>query len=150
MAANNQEVPPSAFYPTEKDQENASWFVRLNERCVNWLKEKKISGKNAREHLGDISKFASDEAQELFEQTKLYPTVDEFYTLTYATLLSAMGSFENFLSLKRKRESEFSGGGGGRGDERRYRYPMPSRGGGDYDRSEQHPRSGGWQQQNRR
>ena len=163
MAAHDQGVPPSAvrnarhmrkfagFYPTDKDQENATWFVSLNERCIAWLKENKISGKNAREHFGEMSKFASDEAQALYEQTKLFPTVDEFYTLTYATLLSAMGSFENFLSLKRKRESEYSGGGGGGRDERRPRQAYVPRGGGEYDGSgrEQQQRAGGWQQHRR-
>jgi hypothetical protein len=91
------------FYPTEKDQENAQWFLDLNDSCVEWLKEMKISGKNARKNLAEMSKFASGQAQALVDD-QVFQSIDEAYTMTYATLLTAVGSFERFLSSQRKRE----------------------------------------------
>lgn len=128
------------FYPTEKDQENAQWFLDLNDSCVEWLKDMKISGKNARKSLAEMSKFASDRAQALVDD-HVFQSIDEAYTMSYATLLTAVGSFERFLSSQRKRElpSDFvpeshyrgmtrdreyaprrssSGGGGGYQDDR--------------------------------
>jgi len=119
-APNQQQGNPSAFrnarhmrhavgfYPTEKDQENAPWYIDLNDACVDWLKDMKISGKNARKHLADMSKFASDQAQRLLDD-RVFETIDEAYTMAYAALLTAVGSFERFLSSQRKRESEDSG-----------------------------------------
>jgi len=90
------------FYPFHKDRAPQD-FEGINKRVVDWLKEKKISGNNAREHFGLLAEFAETLATDMFEKGVLQ-TLNECYSLAFATVFAAIGSFESYLSHKRKRD----------------------------------------------
>ena len=92
------------FYPTDKGTAG-DYFTDLNQRAVQWLKESKISGKNAREHFSEMSEFAESEAKWL-NKNGVFADINSCYMLAYSTLTNAVGSYEAYLSRKRDRESK--------------------------------------------
>lgn len=89
------------FYPfAAKDAEGSGW-ESTNARAVEWLRESKISGRNAREKYGEIAAFAEILAAEEWAHKSL-PSLEACRGLAFATLFAAMGSFEAFLSRKRR------------------------------------------------
>ena len=91
------------YYPTDKDK--SDFFPALNDRVVEFLKKKGITGRNAREHFADISVFAEKEANVLLAE-KACDSLDACYTLSYSTVLTAIGNFESYLSYQRKNSDQ--------------------------------------------
>ena len=90
------------FYPFAKER-GTHEFELINARIVDWLKSKKISGHNARDNFGLIAEFCETLATDLYEK-RVLDTLNECYSLAFASTFSAMGSFESYLSYKRKRD----------------------------------------------
>ena len=91
------------YYPTDKDKSES--FSASNERVIEFLKKKGISGRNAREHFAEISIFAEEEANVLLRE-KACETLDACFTLSYSTVLTAIGNFESYLSYQRKNSDQ--------------------------------------------
>lgn len=90
------------FYPT--DTPGDSNYEELNSRAVAWLSKNKVSGRNAKEKFSDIAQFANGEAEWLL-LVGVFPQIDSCYTLAFATVLAAVGSYEVYkgkISKKQK------------------------------------------------
>lgn len=102
------------FYPTTKGNDG-EWRVYkiLNANVVEWLREHRISGANAREHMKEIAEFAANEARSLWDNVRrdrdlegLLPNEKSCLAYVYSAIYGAMGSFESYLSRKRRRERD--------------------------------------------
>jgi hypothetical protein len=85
------------FYPCEKV--DAEFFDDLNLRAVQWLSEQKVNGRNAREKFAEIGLFAESEA-DWIKSRGHSDNINACYTLAFATVLAAMGSFEAYNKSK--------------------------------------------------
>lgn len=85
------------FFPCEKS--SSDFFDTLNLRAVSWLAKEKVNGRNAREKFEAIGLFAEGEAEWIQSQNYL-ENITACYTLAYATIFSAIGSFESYNKHK--------------------------------------------------
>ena len=85
------------FYPS--NTEGDELYETINDSCLHFLKTNKVSGRNARSKFKEMAVFCQDYSTILTNQRGVdYETT---LSLVYASLYSAVGSFESYLSRKR-------------------------------------------------
>ena len=87
------------FYPTEKSKSEE--FECIHKDVVSWLKLKKITGKNMKENLTLVSEYANELSLILVSKNICLST--DSLALAYATIFSATGSYESYITRLRSK-----------------------------------------------
>ena len=91
------------FFPCAKS--DSDFFETLNLRAVSFLANQKISGHNARDKFDLIGSYAEGEAEWMKSEGRP-ETMNACYTLAFATVFAAMGSYDSYNLIKNSKKSQ--------------------------------------------